>query len=426
MAPENPGNTSMLHDPARHEPLRAIAWDEARVRATIARIVDETVAAFTPDGLWPVHPRDVDPGEDPDAPVTNLYYGAAGVIWALDWLRAAGAAHSPSFAPYLEPLRQRNRAALAGMPGDNTGSWLMGDLPFEMMSWGHAPTGPLRAARADTIAALIERNIDHPARELMWGSPGSLLAAAMMHGASGDARWAALFRRIAQRLREHLQWSERQACHYWTQDLYGRQSRYIDAVHGFVATARALLLGRHLLPEADWLQWQACIEATVTHTAVRDDGRATWPCQIDEPPGTPQKWLMQYCHGAPGFVICLADLPGHALDALLTAAGEATWAAGPLAKGSNLCHGTAGNAYAFLVLLARTREPRWRERARAFAMHAIAQFEDETARVGRLRHSLWTGDVGLAIFLWDCLRERAQFPTLDVFFAAPASGLRDS
>ena len=126
---------------------------------------------------------------------------------------------------------------------------------------------------------------------------------------------------------------------------------------------------------------------------------------------------MQFCHGAPGFVICLAGLPGTALDALLVEAGEATWAAGPLAKGSNLCHGTAGNACAFLVLLARTGDARWRDRARAFAMHAVAQFEAETARTGRLRHSLWTGDVGLAIFLWNCLRERAQFPTLEVFFA---------
>ena len=51
-------------------------------------------------------------------------------------------------------------------------------------------------------------------------------------------------------------------------------------------------------------------------------------------------------------------------------------------------------------------------------MHAIAQFEDETARTGHLRHSLWTGDIGLAILLFDCLRERAEFPTLDVFFGA--------
>jgi len=403
----------MLHDPARHEPLQAIAWDEARVRATIARIVDATVAAFSPETLWPVHPRDLEPGDDPDAPATTLYFGAAGVLWALDYLRAVGAAGSPSFAQQLEPLRRRNRTWLAALPGDNTGSWLMGDLPFEMMAWGHAPS----AGRADRIVALIEGNIDHPARELMWGSPGSLLAAALMHRQTDDERWAILFRRIAQRLREQLLWSERQACHYWSQDLYGRQSRYIDAVHGFVATARALLLGRHLLPEADWLEWQACIETTIANTAIRENGRATWPVQADEAAGTPQKWLMQFCHGAPGFVVCLADLPGHALDALLGEAGEATWAAGPLAKGSNLCHGTAGNAYAFLVLLARTRDARWRERARAFAMHAIAQFEEETARTGRLRHSLWTGDIGLAIFLWDCLTETPRFPTLDVFFA---------
>lgn len=404
----------MLHDPARHETLLPVAWDEARVRATIARIVDDTVAAFSPDTLWPPHPRDLDPGDDPQAPFPGLYFGAAGVVWALDYLNAAGAAASPSFAPHIDRLLERNRAWLAAIPGDNAGSWLMGDLPLQMMAWGHAPS----EARADTIAALIAASIDHPARELMWGAPGALLAAALMQRRTGDARWAVLFRRIAQRLREQLVWSERQSCHYWPQDLYGRHVRYLDAVHGFVATARALLLGRHLLADDDRAEWQRCIETTIANTAIREDGKATWPVQADEPPGTPQKWLMQFCHGAPGFVVCLADLPGHALDPLLCEAGEATWAAGPLAKGSNLCHGTAGNAYAFLVLHARTRDARWRDRARAFAMHAVQQFEAETEQAGRLRHSLWTGDIGLAIFLWDCLRERAGFPTLDVFFGA--------
>jgi hypothetical protein len=180
--------------------------------------------------------------------------------------------------------------------------------------------------------------------------------------------------------------------------------------------ASALIRGRQLLDADDWAEWQRCIETTITRTSWREHGLATWPVQIDEPPDAPQRRLMQFCHGAPGFVICLADLPGTALDALLAEAGEATWAAGPLAKGSDLCHGTAGNAYAFLVLHARMGDVRWRDRARAFAMHAIAQFEAETAQVGRLRHSLWTGDIGLASFLWDCLRGRAEFPTLDVFF----------
>ncbi len=402
----------MLHDPARHEALAPIAWDEARVRATIARIVDETVHAFSPDTLWPTHPRDLAPADDPNVPATCLYYGAAGVAWAIDYLNAVGAAAGPSMAPQLDTLRARNRAWLAAVPGDNAGSYLMGDLPIAMMAWGHAPT----PERADTIAALIEANIDHPARELMWGSPGSLLAAALMQRRTGDDRWALLFRRIATRLREQLEWSERHACHFWSQDLYGRHFRFLDAVHGFVATASALIQGRHLLAADDWADWQRCIERTVSRTALREEGRASWPVEIEEAPDTKQKRLMQFCHGAPGFVICLAHLPGNALDELLAEAGEATWAAGPLAKGSNLCHGTAGNAYAFLVLHARTGDARWRDRARAFAMHAVAQFEAEAADVGRLRHSLWTGDIGLAIFLWDCLRGKAEFPTLDVFF----------
>ena len=77
-------------------------------------------------------------------------------------------------------------------------------------------------------------------------------------------------------------------------------------------------------------------------------------------------------------IYCSLNNSGQKIE-LLAEAGEATWVAGPLAKGSNLCHGTAGNACAFLALHARTGDTRWRDRARAFAMHAIAQFEAEFA-----------------------------------------------
>ena len=49
----------MLHDPARHEPLRTSAWDEARARALIERIVLDIEARFSP----PIHPQDVNGGE---------------------------------------------------------------------------------------------------------------------------------------------------------------------------------------------------------------------------------------------------------------------------------------------------------------------------------------------------------------------------
>ena len=103
------------------------------------------------------------------------------------------------------------------------------------------------------------------------------------------------------------------------------------------------------------------------------------------------------------------------LDALLLKGGEFVWAAGPLVKGSNLCHGTAGNGYAFLKLHRRTRDARWLDRARAFAMTAIAQFQQARDAFGQGRYALWTGDMGLAIYLWDCLTAEPQFPTIDVF-----------
>jgi hypothetical protein len=357
-----------------------------------------------------VHPKDLAPGDDPAQPSTSLYHGAAGVIWALRFLRAVDAVGTGGGFD-LALLRERNRAALIARGSDAFGSYLFSELPIEMMAW-EDDRGDATAAR---LVVLLERTIDHPARELMWGSPGSLLAASFLHERSADPRWADLYRRIAARLQEQLLWSDAHGCHYWTQDLYGRRSTYLDAVHGFVATAYALIRGRHLLDERERQVWQQRIADTVTHTARREGNLANWRTELDEPRGRPM--LMQFCHGAPGFVICLAGFPGDELDDLLAAAGEAVWAAGPLRKGSNLCHGTAGNGCAFLKLFERSGDEMWLQRARAFAMHAIGQTEADAASYGRLGHSLWTGDPGVAVYLWDCLRAKAEFPTLEVFFA---------
>lgn len=404
----------MLHEPDRHEALATLAWDAARARDAIARIVADCEDRFAPDRYWPLHPRDAEPGDDAGPAATSLYFGAAGVMWALAYLEAVGAAtlrRDPLAA--LDTLLARNRETLAAWGSSDFASFLMGDTPILLMAWGRQPTAEL----GDRLAALIEGNIDHPARELMWGAPGTLLAALFMHAAGGDARLAELFRRTAATLRSRLEWSDAYGCHYWTQDLYGQRSTYLDAVHGFVATAGVLVRGRHLLPAGDWDAWRRCIVQTVARTATWEGDRANWRALLDVP--FERKKLMQFCHGAPGFVVCLGDWPDAELDALLLAAGRATWDAGPLAKGSNLCHGSGGNGYAFLKLYQRTRDPVWLARARAFAMHAIEQMKADAAQHGMLRYSLWTGDPGLAVYLWDCLQAQARFPTLDVFFGAP-------
>jgi hypothetical protein len=70
-------------------------------------------------------------------------------------------------------------------------------------------------------------------------------------------------------------------------------------------------------------------------------------------------------------------------EALLLDAGRFTWAAGPLTKGSDLCHGTSGNGYAFLKLYRRTNDPMWLDRARQFAMTAIIQYRGAKLVVSR-------------------------------------------
>lgn len=388
----------------RHEPLCAVRWDEQRARDLIERVAGATESHVGP---WPNHPLD---GADP-APRHELYGGACGVIWALHHLQQRGAVklantlQSAQVLRLLEPNRE-----LMGHSQGAFGAYLMGDTSLRMLAFAIEPDETQAAA----IAQLVEATIDHPARELMWGSPGTMLAALFMQRRTGEARWASLFRQTAEKLASQLLWSQEEGCHYWDQDLYGQISTYLDGVHGFAATASVLLQGRDLLAPEQARTWEERIAATMGRAAEWEGGLANWRNQLTRPRGGPK--LMQYCHGAPGYVICLAAFPGPALDDTLLAAGEAIWQAGPLRKGSNLCHGTGGNGYAFLKLHRRFGGAYWLERARAFAMHSIVQAEEALAGHGQWRFSLWTGDLGLAIYLLDCIEERDRFPTLDCFF----------
>jgi hypothetical protein len=147
------------------------------------------------------------------------------------------------------------------------------------------------------------------------------------------------------------------------------------------------------------------VSQTLRRFAVEKDGLVNWPPVtgyglVDA--NRDRIIRMQWCHGSPGIVGTLAPFMD---EELAVAGGELTWLAGPLRKGPGLCHGTAGNGYAFLALLERTGDERWLARARAFAMHAARQVER-----GHWRYSLWTGDVGAALYLADCLDGGGRLP----------------
>ena len=404
----------MLYDPAAHEPLTPLAWDAARARALIERIADDAWAHLANGVVRPVHPRDGGPQRESHG---ELYLGAGGVLWAQYYLHAKGAIGAGVDAAAVQEVLRVHHDWQVSFGGTEFGSYLIGDIALRLLSHALAPSD----AELGRIEALIRANLHHPARELTWGAPGTLLVALFLHRHTQASRWADLFRVTARTLWGELLWSEAHGCKYWMQELYGRRTTYLDAVHGFAGVAAGIVRGRHLLNAGEWDEWERCIENTIARTATVEGGQANWRVFLDAPADEKPRVPMQFCHGAPGFVSCLADLPGAGLDDLLVAGGECTWAAGPLVKGANLCHGTGGNGYALLKLFGRTQDERWLDRARAFAMHGIGQCERDAERFGQMHHSLWTGDAGFAVYLWDCIRGVAEFPCLDVFFAEETS-----
>jgi hypothetical protein len=391
----------VLFDPAAHEPLTQTPWSEARARAAIAAIVADAEAAFDADALWPAHPRDEDQGPLPA--VVSLYLGAGGVIWALDELERAGAAElQREWATTAAGLHERYLASpdfpeITG--GAAVPSLWMGEAGILLVAHRLAPA----RWQEERLLACVRENAANPTRELMWGSSGTMLAAAAMHERTGAEPWAQAWRESARWLWEG--WRDE----VWQQDLYGSAVRYLGPAHGFAGNVRALARGG-LLDDDRRAQLEARVAAVALEHARRDGDLAQWPPAVGS-----SVVRTQWCHGAPGIVASLATIAARdeRLTDVLVAGGELTWRAGPLAKGAGLCHGTAGNGYAFLKLFERTQDERWLDRARAFAMHAAEQVDRTRTAHGRGRYTLWTGDVGTAVYLAACLTATAAIPTLD-------------
>jgi hypothetical protein len=407
----------MLFDPDRHEPVSDEPWDAARARRAIGLIAHEVEKAFSPHRFWPGHPLD----DDADGSIVqkNLYWGAAGNVWALWHLQQQGLVDL-RIVP-AEIIEHVHEAYLAEPDtGAVVPSYFLGEVGILLVRWRLAGSMPGAARCLERLAAAIKKNRGNPVNERLWGAPGTMLGAWHMLQWTSEPLWQELFAADAEELLRSWQPSPHAACRLWTQDLYGSVVQLIGAGHGFAGNVGPLLRGASLLaPEVRERIWNDCVQA-LSATALREDAEvqmANWPPSVGPPRPGRGKVLMQWCHGAPGIVTDLADFPrgrSPELEQLLLAAGEATWAAGPLAKGHGICHGTAGNGYAFLTLHTRTGDATWLDRARRFAMHAIGQWENSLVNYGRGRYSLWTGDPGLAVYLAHCINGAGGLPGLDL------------
>ena len=400
----------MLFEPARHEPLQNIDWDAARARAAIAAIVDDMEAALGTGIAWPRHP--LDEKTDPEPPHKSIYRGVSGALWALWYLQRSGAVSLRIKPPDLIGRVYESYLAQPDT-GEVVPSYLLGEVGILLIHW--RLTGSREAA--ERVCEAIAGNIPNPTNEALWAAPGTMVGALHMLGWTGEERWRELYLDNVEQLWRTWLPSENAQCHLWTQHLYGSVVQLLGAGHGFAGNAYALLRGAVLLPEERReALYDRCVE-TLRATAVFEGDNANWPQNVGAPRPGRTHMLVQWCHGAPGIVTGLADFPAKRsadMDDMLVKGGNAVWNAGPLAKGPGVCHGTAGNGYAFLKLYRRTGDPIWLARARSFAMHAIAQSERARQQHGRRRYSLWTGDAGLAVYLWHCLAGSGGLPALDV------------
>ena len=395
----------MLYRPEDFEPLTDEAWDAERARAGIREIVADTDAALRgPKLLWRADDWD---RWRATSPLKDLFVGAAGVLWALADLRERGHAETRLDVSQLALAaldRQRLRPDLArwtDLPEPRESALLSGEAGILLTAFRLAPSRTL----ADELHARVRANVHNEADEIMWGAPGTMIAARLMLSWTGDEPWGAAWDESATALLRR-----RDPDGLWTQVLYGHTDRILGPVHGFAGNV--LALGQRLDTRERTMLFERSNEV-LARFAVVEDGLANWPpAEGESLVHRTGQIRVQWCHGAPGIVAAAAP---YLDEELVRAGAELTWRAGAHrdAKGAGICHGTAGNGHALLAAFERTGDERWLERARCFAVHALAQARRQRADRGRGRYSLWTGDLGVALYLASCIDARAAYPVID-------------
>ena len=395
----------MLYRPEDFDRLTDERWSAKRVLAGIREIVADTDDALLgPRRLWRADPWDL--WRTP-SPLKSLYVGAAGVLWALDDLRRRGHASTrldlARLATSVLDLSRARPEVPKGIdvPEPAESALLTGETGILLVAYRIAP-GP---SLADDLYRRVRANVANESNELMWGSPGTMVAASRMLEWTDDARWRDAWNESAAALLER-----RDADGLWTQRLYGTTERYLGPAHGYVGNVLAL---EERLDARRRAALRRSARALLARTAIVENGLANWP-PVDRPalPSANGEIRVQWCHGAPGIVTSSA---AYLDEELVLAGAELTWRAGAHRdeKGASICHGTAGNGYALLKAFARTGDERWLGRARRFAVHALAQVRRQREERGSGRYSLFTGDLGVALYAADCLDARPAYPVVE-------------
>lgn len=189
------------------------------------------------------------------------------------------------------------------------------------------------------------------------------------------------------------------------------ESYYLGAAHGLSGILYMLLQVRAQLSDAELKE---LIRPSVDAYASLQYPSGNFPSSL----GSQTDKLVHWCHGAPGAVHLLALAYKVFDDALyldaLRKSVDVIWERGLLKKGYGICHGTAGNAYAFLHMYQLTKELKYLHRAAKFAEWCF-DYGHHNCRIADRPFSLFEGMAGTIHFLADLLEpEKASFPAFQL------------
>lgn len=372
-----------------------------------AEKVVEALRAADLDGDWSTAPQLA-------PPLASINYGAAGVALGLLTLaQARGEGRPLALAAHWLRRAYRDLASDSGFYNaaiDITPEMVGSASPYHSPAGLHAVAALLARAKGDlggqavaTAGFLATSGTGHNGLDLTLGKSATLLAAAILLDA--------LPLELEDEERALRELGARFVTEIWC-DLETRgpiaagEIEYPGMAHGWAGFLYAALV------------WSEVSGGSPPRTAelrlrelaalARPRGRGlVWPWSLRE--SARGATMPGWCNGSCGYVFLwtLAHRLFGSLDFLELARGAAWDAVDAPDQATTLCCGLAGRGYAVLNLFRATGEMEWLGRAAGLLQRATAR----PAASGAHRHSLWKGDLGLAVLAADLMRpEEARMP----------------
>ncbi|KRX37215.1 LanC-like protein 2, partial [Trichinella murrelli] len=167
---------------------------------------------------------------------------------------------------------------------------------------------------------------------------------------------------------------------------------YLGAAHGLAGILFTLMRTPNFCGNVDL---KSAVEQTIDYLITLRFPSGNYPSSL----GKETDKLVHWCHGAPGFIhmfiqaFAIYGKEEYFKEAV--ACADVIWARGLLKKGYGLCHGTAGNGYAFLAMYQLTDDLKYLHRALKFA-EWIFDYGKHGCRIADRPYSLYEGS-----FLYD-------------------------